>query len=71
MVEMEREFTVVVLEEATKEDMCRSMYMLDTMGSDEWEEMEYCEDVNKKLEKIDEWRRYRAKCGCGYKNRKR
>ena len=71
MMGMEREYSVVVLQEATKEMMIAEQYRLEEMQCDEWNIHDCCDEIDKKLEKIDEWRRYRAKCGCGYKNRRR
>ena len=65
------EYKITVLDEADREVMVKEQYKLDSMGKDEWEVMEECNEINDKLNKIDEWRRYKAKCGCGYKNRKR
>ena len=66
-----REYKVVVLEEATREMMIGEQYRLEEMACDEWNVHNDCDEIDKKLDRIDEWRRYRAKCGEGYKNRRR
>jgi len=60
-----REYKVVVLEEATREMMFGEQYRLEEMGCDEWGVHDKCHEIDKKLDRIDEWRRYRAKCGDG------
>lgn len=65
------EYKVTVLDEADRESMMREQYKLDVMGYEEWLVHEECNKIDDKLNKIDEWKRYRAKCGRGYKNRKR
>lgn len=65
------EYKVTVLDEADADTMRKEQFKLDSMGKDEWEVMEECNDIYDKLNKIDEWYRCKAKCGCGYKNRKR
>lgn len=66
-----REYKVVVLEDATKEDMIKSQYRLHEIGNEEWNVHDECDLIDKKLQKIDEWKRFKCKCGCGYKNRRR
>jgi hypothetical protein len=65
------EFKVVILEDATREDMMREQYKLEEMGCDEWCVHDECHEIDRKLDKLNEYKKYRAKCGEGYKNRRR
>lgn len=66
-----REYKVIVLEEATREDMIKSQYRLDEMGSDEWGVHDECNAIDEKLKELDDYKRRKSSIKNGYKNRKR
>lgn len=65
------DFKVVVLEEATKEMMMKEQYKRLYEYGEEHDVMCECDEIDKKLDNIDEWRRHKSKCGYGYKNRRK
>lgn len=64
-----REYKVVVLEDADEQTMLKEQFRLDEMGCDEWNVMDCCEEIYKKLEKIDDWKRKISRVENGFKNR--
>lgn len=64
-----REYKVVTLPEANREMMEKEQFRLEEMGCDEWMVMDCCEEIYKKLEKIDDWKRRISRVENGYKNR--
>lgn len=67
----DREYRVIILEDADKNTMLKEQYRLSEMLCDEWNVHDECDEIDKKLEALDDYHKRISRVENGFKNRKR